>query len=294
MPYLILAGVAVIMLMIALWPPVSPVRLSNLLLTGGAITLGDLWVNGLFDWYTYRPGLLPGRADDYLGVLLAECVFVPSLFCLLAMIPMPWRPWVKAAVVVPIELIEVLFQHLGVYEMHQWRHWHTVVLFLLYGLVSALWTWSFQRKGYTRFHRAVMVGAITYYTMNLWALIPTGILKLFWMQMGLGRNLREDIVLSTMLLHGTVCSVTCILVQWNRWNRTWRQLLAVGAALSGYFWLLAAVGLARHRWFWHPVMEGVTLTLIMYGHGHIDRWFARHAPPRRQVKPWVPPQFEPR
>jgi hypothetical protein len=288
-PYLFLVAAALAMLALAWWRSPGPLCPWSFLTTGGAITLGDLVVTGILAMYQYRPGFLPHYPDNYLGVLIAECLFVPAYYAFLSTFPGRCRYWVYGLGVVPVLLLEVLFLWLGVYVHRTWTLWHSVVLFLLYGLVAAYGANSFERRRYSPHHRFVLVAATMYYIMNLWALIPFGILRLVTIRLHLFESAELDLVISALLLHAAPFTLIGIIGTWYRLTRRLWFLLTTVAGFALWLTFLQAAGIWVGRPPWNPWLEGVCISLSYAGLGWIDHWFAAHARTRPRIPPWVPP-----
>lgn len=287
MPYLFLAAAALAMLALAWWRAPVPLCPWSFLTTGGAITLGDLVVTGILAMYQYRPGFLPHYPDNYLGVLIAECLFVPAYYTFLSTFPGRYRYWVYGLGVVPVLLLEILFLWLGVYIHRTWTLWHTAVLFLLYSMVAAYGANSFERRRYSPRHRFVLIAATMYYIMNLWALLPFGVLRLVTIRLYMVESAELDLVLSALLLHAVPFTLIGIIGTWQRWSlRPW-FLVGVGTAFALWVAFLRFAGIWAGHAPWSPWLEGACVGLSYAALGWIDRWFAKHARPR--IPPWVPP-----
>lgn len=278
LPYLLLgaAGVAMVVVTAIGWP--SPVRVWIYVVTGGAISVGDLFVTGLFNLYEYKPGLLRGRPDNYLGVLIAECLFVPAVFSLLSAAPRRLRAWLFALTCVPMVGLELLFYRLQVYEHHGWRFTFTFVLFAVYGLLASFAVTRFEQRGYAFWQRLLLVGSSVYFAMNLWGLLPFGMLRLVTIHLWLLANPEFDLTLSSLLLHAIPFTVIGLTGVWTGWIR--RPLWAATTVAGLFLWLLLQrrLGIYHSRPPWHPLLGSALVVSTHLGLSQLDRWFARRTP----------------
>jgi hypothetical protein len=272
MPYLFLLAAAVAMAGVSLIWRRSLARLWLFVVTGGAVSLGDLFVNAIFRLYEYRPGFLAGRADNYLGVVIAECLFVPSYYCLLALVPQRLRLAVNLAAALPMVLLEWVFLHLGVYSHHGWTLWLTATLFGLYGVAAALAVSSVERRGCTGWRRAVFIAGSVYFAMNLWGLVPFGILRLSAIWLHLAANPELDLVLSSLLLHAVPYTLTGLIGVGSRWLRSWHSAGLTAAVWTIWLSILMAEGIWRTVPPWTPALEGVCLAAILHGLARLDQY----------------------
>lgn len=290
MPYLFLAAAALAMLVLAWRRAPSPLCAWSFLTTGGATTLGDLVVTAILEMYKYKPGVLPDYPDNYLGVLIAECLFVPAYYTFLSTFPRRYRYLTYGLGVLPVLMIEVLFLALGVYIHRTWTLWLTSVLFLLYGMTAAFGANSFELRRYSPRHRSVLVTSTTYYLMNLWGLLPFGVLRLATIRMNWFESAELDHVISSLVLHAVPYTTIGIIGTWYRLTlRPW----FLGAFAVGFgLWLtfLRSAGIWSGRPPWNPWLAAALLSLTYAGLGWVDRWFTKRARPRRpRIPPWVPP-----
>ncbi|HWI52073.1 MAG TPA: hypothetical protein VNT01_08015 [Symbiobacteriaceae bacterium] len=241
------------------------------LVTGGAISAGDLVVTGIFNWYEYRPGLLRGRGDDYFGVLTAECLFVPALYGALSLTPKRWRPWLMLAAVPFVTALEVLFLHLDIYRHHGWQLLYTIVLFLAYTLVAIALIVAFERHGYSTWHRAMQVLLSLHYTMNLWGLLPFGMLRLISIRMGLSPHPELDLIFSSLLLHAIPFNAVGF---WSIWTGRVRQsetALVLACGFTVWLFWLGSMGWWEARSFWYPSYGGILVVLTHLALSQLDR-----------------------
>ncbi len=288
MPYIFLGLAAIVMLVVAVRHKASPLLAWSFVTTGGAITIGDLFVTGILLMYMYKPGFLPKYPDNYLGVLIAECLFVPAYYTCLSSFSGRYRYLIYCLAVIPILLLEVLFLHLGVYVHRTWTFWHSTILFLLYSLVAAYAAGSFQRTGYSTWHRLMVVASTVYYAMNLWGLLPFGILRLARMHLYIVEPDELDHVLTSLLLHAVPFTLTGILGTWYRLNHRPAFLVAVGLAFALWITQLQRWGIWTAQPPWNPWLAGFLISLVQGGIGWVDRWFSAHVP--RRIPPWEPPR----
>jgi hypothetical protein len=246
-----------------LWSPAAP-------------SLGDLVITAMFNLYQYHPGLLSGRTNNYLGVLMAECLFVPCVFAALGAVHRWARPLIFGLMPLPMMLIEELFLWLGIYKHHGWATWLSGMLFFVYGLCAAWWADAFEQAGHSRVHRAVLIAASVYYTMNLYGLIPFGILRLAEMHAGISANQEQDLVLTSLLLHAVPFTITAFLTIWFRKAGRFSFLALIAAGFTIWLTLLWWLGIWSGRWPWNPLFAGLLVALVIYGLGQLDAWFARY------------------
>ncbi|MGE5675490.1 MAG: hypothetical protein ACM3XM_16710 [Mycobacterium leprae] len=273
MVYFTLAAVAFLLLAFQWRQGVHAHSLALVLLTGAAISMADLFTNALLHLYVFRPGILPQPADNFVGVLIAECLFVPSLYGLLALLPPRRRLLASGGIVLLLIGIEQLFLRLQVYELHGWQTWHTAVAFGAFGMLMGAWANRFERLGYTGPRRLTLVAATVTYLGNLWGVSILSTLQPFRLALHPILSAGHSFHVGSFVVHGIPFIVAGTAIIWFRQNRTlWQQVLPFFGFWAWMGWL-TQTGVRHLRFAAEPLGAAIVYTLLIYAAGRIDRWY---------------------
>lgn len=274
-PYVYLAGVGLLLLFITWGTRPAPLRVWIFFVTAGSVALTDLFLAGILNYYEYTPGLLPGRLDTYLGELLAECLFVPSVYTALTVVPPRWRLLANVLTVVPFVALEWFLIRLGVYQHHGWSHMATALLFAAYGTIVAQAVRSFERNGYGQINRGVFVAFSLYYLLALWGMMVTGVLRLASIRLGTAPHREMDELYTNFIL----VAPPFLLLGWaGIWQRAFRrplQALLVGVFFAIWFSVLSVLDIRQDFGFWNPLLDGLSIGAAMFGVARLDGWLEK-------------------
>ncbi|MGE5675489.1 MAG: hypothetical protein ACM3XM_16705, partial [Mycobacterium leprae] len=255
---------------------VTPLKVSIWLFAGSTVSLADLFMNGVFRLYTYHPFLLPNPdKDNHLGVMIAEMLFVPASYSLMAYLPRHLRFWYTLLITLLVTSLEVLFLRIRVYEHDGWRILYTVILFAVYGTVVSTWANRFDGQGYTRLNRAVQLATSLFFPAAVWGLGMDSIVEVVATRPGWLVNPDRDLILGGYLLEGIPVIVVGLVACIYRWNRRPWQLVVMAGVLTVWFCFLRWWGVTVAHPRWNLALEALVWTLLIWGVGRLDRWFER-------------------
>lgn len=132
MEYLLLAGSGLTAAVHVITHTEHRARALAVLATAASVVMLADWIcYGWFHLYTYRTHLVSTpQADNALGELLADIIFVPGLSLLLARyLPNAWGVALGTLIV---SLLQVWFHWLGLFEHRGWTVWYTAASFPFY------------------------------------------------------------------------------------------------------------------------------------------------------------------
>lgn len=278
MHYLLLGAAGLALLAVSWGRRLTPVKVGLFLVSGAIIIFADFLVTGVFVVYQYAPGLLPNQISDArLGVLIAECLFVPALISSVVGSVSRYRVWVSVSLTIPLFVIEWLFTEAGVFLPDGWSIWHSVLLFPPYLAALAVWADHFEQVGYTRIHRLIVVWMTVDFVWDVAAITTNGILGLFYGGYGLMAEPLQDNVLGNFLVHGLAWMFLGILWVWNGWARSSVLLAGFVCVYGLWLWGWEAAGFLHFAPVWSPAAEAVHAAVWIWGTGKVDAWFQRVA-----------------
>jgi hypothetical protein len=287
--YLLCAAIASAILVSSWWQGITPVKVALLFLSFGIITFGNYWLMGVFRLYRYRPYILPDPAlDNYVGEVLADFILVPFLASALLAHPKTrmWMVWLLSLVML---LLETLFVRLDLFVLQGWNHWYTALGFPLYYLALAFWVRHFEREGYARAHRAIILVSMLLCVWYTWGITTQRMMQLGTLLLwGMPRT-ESFRILSTGILYGFPILLSGSVGVWFCWFHKTAGSLLFAAGWIAWFYVLYFLELFTTPRPWVPFVEGAVVGLLIYGVSHVDRWFAARAAPRRRIRPWLPP-----
>jgi hypothetical protein len=281
--YLVL-GVVAIAIVAAVWVRgVSLVSVALFLVVGGSIGYGDLAANALFRLYTYSPGLVSADfpfglvpqwvANNHLGVVIAECLFVPVLVGAVARAGMVHPFKVSLALAAGFGATELVLLRMGQFQHHGWSVWYTLGLFTPYCFILFVWARRFSYDGYTGVHRLMIIAMTLAFVLQAWTLVINGILGLWVVRPYLLESTFSDLVVGAVLYHSLPVALFGTVAIWNQWLQRPVALAAIMGGVVLWPLLLWQSGLWENHSPVSPVLEGVCLALLVYGSGLVDRWF---------------------
>ena len=239
----------------------------------------DFVVHGLLNLYIYHPGIMPNLpADGPLGLILAEYLFLPSLASSLAAVPKRHRLTAALLMTVLVLIVEDLFTAAGALENRGWLLTYSALLFPLYFGGLTWWADWFPRKGYSGLRRLIVVAAAAGYMIACWGAVGGLVLGLWSIRTGLLPHSFPDKVLG-LLLHNLPAVVLFIPAVYGRWTVRPALYPVAFTAFTLLFLLLARGGLWENAAAWHPALEGLAVTLLLYGVSRLDHWMAAQLQP---------------
>jgi membrane-associated HD superfamily phosphohydrolase len=245
-----------------------------LLFTGSALDTADLICFGLLRLYEYHPHLLSGKQDVFLGEVLAEVLYVPMLYSVVALLPHQVRFAGAASLGLILAGIEYLFIALGIFHHHGWAWWSTPVLFTLFSAVAAAWVNAFERAGYTRLHRFIVLLTATNLSWHALSLFYQRLLQRGWSELALLTNSESNQIVGTVLEYGIPYHLITLVLVWT--VRKPSVAAAAAGALLFTAWLkgLDLAGVYHNG----PVLlDGIGLGAAVWGLSKLDQWFTRAA-----------------
>lgn len=278
MPYLwlALAGLTLFMVMARVGPFENKVSL--FFVTGSVIAFTDLLVV-LFRLYQFRPGLIPAPVPDArLGLFLADGLFVPLLASALVGSFPRRRDLAGLLVLVTVLFVENRFLAGQIFVHFRWKLWYSAVLFLVYLVLTSAWAADFERHRYCVRNRAILTLMSLYYLWTWYSVLTSGVLNLYTLRPHLLPDPVLDNVLSGFLLRFLPFGTVGFVWVWNRWVDRPAYVALLAAILTGWYFLLIAIGIYRLRAPWHPVYAALSATLLVLAVGGLDRWFAGARP----------------
>ncbi|HWI63908.1 MAG TPA: hypothetical protein VNT75_18900 [Symbiobacteriaceae bacterium] len=283
MPYILLLTAGLGLLKLLRRADDAPWVVALLLLTGGAIGLGDLIFAAFFELYTYQPGFLPQPRDHYLGMLMGDKLFAPiytaAILPSIADQPFPGILWAAGG----LGLVEYLFLHLGVFVYWNWHLSYTVGAFLLFFFMAARWLQHFRKARYAPFHRLVLITGAGGFAFHLWGILAEILLDLYRLRPHWLVDSLQDRLLGGTVFFGLPFMAVSFIVVWFRKDRNWWILGAVGAGFTAWYSWLWQVGVWQDG-VWQPYLEAAVNVLLVYLIGEIDRWMENAVPARQALK----------
>jgi hypothetical protein len=272
MLYLLLAAIGASILASWLWRPPGPVPVALFGLTLASVGTANLVLYGVLRLYSYRTGLAPPPRDDYLGEFLAEFIFVPALFSLVARVHGRWRYAAGLAAAGLLAGLQVLFARIGIFRENGFPAWLTLVLFGLYSLAAAWWSFRFSAAGYTVWHRLLILPTMADAAWHYWALTLQRLLGRGKYAVHLLAAEQPNQVLAGTLLHGLPFLLIGVPALWFGWCRRAPGAVAAGACFGAWIWLTQRFG-----WYsgTNALWGGATAGFLLYGLGWLDSWFAK-------------------
>lgn len=270
MLYLLLAATGIAMLLILWRERVDPGQLGLLLITGAAVGTADLIFKGLLHVYSFQPGLLEESLDGYLGVILAELIFVAAAFASLAGFLVG-----NVALVGSLVALEYLFVMGGLFIHKGWELWMTLMVFTIYAWGLTRWLRSFERRGYDPTHRAILVVAIVTYAWHLWALLLHRLIRSLDLTLPPLLAIEPNQVLGSTLLHGVPAIVIGIAAVGHRWAERPGWLFGLVGLFTTWLYLLSWIGPLEQAAPWSIPAEGIMFGLVLAGSMAVDRWLER-------------------
>lgn len=271
LPYIGLVVAGVLIVLFTWRPRPTPVQVGLLLFTGSGLDTADLVGFGLLRMYEYHPHLLRGKPDIYIGEMLAEVLFVPVLFSTVGLLPPPLRFAGGAALAILLAGIEYLFLSLGVFHYHGWAAWFTPILFFLFARLAATWVNAFERAGYTRLHRFIILLCATNLSWHALSLFLQRLLQRGWSNVALVANSEINQILGTILEYGLPYHLIALTLLWTVRKPTLLAAGLGGAAFAAWLRFLELSGIYQDG---PVIIDGAALGIILWGLVRLDQWFA--------------------
>lgn len=137
---------------------------------------GEIFALVVFGGYVYKPGVLPDYfADAIVGHIMINCSLWGGTAILVAAYSLGYR-WILFITAGYI-YAEYLFVRLGIYEQYWWRYYMSVIIVILFHIISKAWFVRMNkfRYGITRF--------ITFFFINfVFIHLPGPLLSIFNLQ----------------------------------------------------------------------------------------------------------------
>jgi hypothetical protein len=238
----------------------------------------DLIAHGVLNLYLYRPRLHPSLpADDHLGLVLADLIFVPGLFSTLATVEAHRRVRVGLLLALLVVGIDWLFRRMGAIEYTGWQLWYTAFGFSLFAIGISMWTTRLEKHGYRGLFRVVVIATAATQVLEPWANISTVIIGTWAIRPQLfSASLPDQITGMYLLYQVPAVLLISLFVALNWLWRPWGYPL-VGVMLWGWLSLLRSLGILQHGVWWHPTWEVLLLLLTAWLLMHLDRYLRRAA-----------------
>lgn len=168
---------------------------------------GEALVLGLFNSYSYKPGVLPDYwAENVLGHILPNSTLWPATALLVITFSLKYR-WILL-ISACYMLVDLLFTSLGIYLHNWWNIWLTGVAIFTYCSLTRIWVSKLNGQ---------RSGILWYITLAyvLWTIIYTPTVPLLLMgkqhlSVGLFGNMFLDSAMSTFIYHGILSFVSIV------------------------------------------------------------------------------------
>lgn len=256
----------------------APWTLAALVLTGGAMGFGDTLTAVIVKLYIFKPGMMPGPYDHYLGMLFADKLFTPFYSASLLSIWFDRPYWWALVAALPPTVIEFIFLRTGVYA---WAAWHSSLTFALFALWFGAAMWFLKRlkqEGYTPSHRALVVVGTANWANHLWILVATGLLELHNIRLYWWSDPLTDRIMAALLFVGYPFVVISSLTVWFGTHQRVTGLGALTALSASWLICLRQWGIWRESPGWGPLWEAAVIMMLVFLVGVADRWIAQLVP----------------
>lgn len=221
------------------------------------------WI--FFGWlsmYTYHPNLASTpQADNVLGELLGDVVFVPGL----AMVIVRYAPtaWGVFAATTLVTVLQVMFARFGLFSEIGWTPWYTAASFPFY-FGGLIWYWrGLDEEGLLRGAHAKQVRLAVLLTM-------IALLSLFYRWQGLvetNLHVMPTYAGNQALGRFIWCAVVTVPVgYWVLSTNGRARWLRLGAVLLGFLLLnawLPAAGIQFFRRYWSGPLDALAETAVI-------------------------------
>lgn len=159
--------------------------------------IGEFVVLGIFNSYAYKTGLFEDIwAQNLIGHLLLNTTMYPAAATVLVAYSLRYR-WISLVVALFV-LIEHWYLELGLYEQHWWRYYMSVIIVVIFSLISMKWFRKMNRERYGLTRKIIL-----YFVAMLIIHIPSPFLLLLGKQhyqMSFINNLVDNMYRSSIII----------------------------------------------------------------------------------------------